>query len=129
MISGKKIEDRSQESGVRSQESGDGDSCRLTENPKSEVPNPKRGARWSKTRSRSGKGRFLDFSGFQTLGAHPHPTNRAIDDGPNSLQVGVPAPLGQIVGMRHIIPEAGSLSTNLTKLRHSVSKKVAETGN
>ena len=85
-----------------------------------------RETRWSKTSASLGDGRFLDLSGFQTLGTNPHATHCSVDDGSDTLQVRIPTSLGQIVSMRDVVAKSGSLSTNLTNLRHMASKKSLE---
>ena len=42
-----------------------------------------------------------DLAGLDAAGADVHPLRRAVDEGPHTLDVRVPAPLGAPVGVRH----------------------------
>lgn len=42
----------------------------------------------------------------------------SVDDSPNSLKIGVPTPLGNVVGMAHIVSKQGALPANITACCH-----------
>jgi len=42
----------------------------------------------------------------------------SVDDGPDSLKIGVPSPLGDVMSMAHGVSKQGTFSTNITACCH-----------
>jgi hypothetical protein len=61
---------------------------------------------------------FDDFAGFDAAGAGLDPLGVAVGDGLDGLQVGVPAPTGDVVGVRDVVAELRSLAAKITYLCH-----------
>jgi len=61
---------------------------------------------------------FLNAVGFDTLRAHPDPARLAVYQDPHPLQVGVPAPRRLVVGVAHIVTEAGSFAADFANSGH-----------
>jgi hypothetical protein len=61
---------------------------------------------------------LLDFAVPNARGADPEPLAGAVDEGPNGLQVHVPAAFGDIVGVADAVPELGAAATNFAYFRH-----------
>ena len=63
------------------------------------------------TEGRSGLG---DTTGPDATGAHTHALTGFVDDDVNPLQIGIPSPLGQIVGVTYAMPIYRAFIANLT---------------
>ncbi len=61
---------------------------------------------------------FLNFSRFQALRANADFSYRAIDDGTNPLQVGIPPTLRHVMRVRDSISELRAFSTDLANSCH-----------
>ena len=61
---------------------------------------------------------FLHFTGSDATGTHPDPLGLAIDDRPDALEVGVPAPVRFIVRVADVVPEYRAFATNLAYSSH-----------
>ena len=42
----------------------------------------------------------------------------SVDDGPDSLKIGVPPPLGDVMSMAHVVAKQGTFSANITACCH-----------
>ena len=42
----------------------------------------------------------------------------SIDDCPNSLKIGIPSPLGDVMSMAHVVSKQGTFSANITACCH-----------
>jgi hypothetical protein len=62
--------------------------------------------------------RLYNQAGFNTIGAGPDAHGLAVFDGPNLLEIGVPAFLGLIVGMADLISHNRSFPANITHFGH-----------
>jgi hypothetical protein len=54
--------------------------------------------------------RFGDVTGTDTAGTDLNAFDRAVADGLDLLQVRIPYPAGFVVGVAHVIPEAGTFT-------------------
>jgi len=66
----------------------------------------------------AGLGGFLNFAVFDARGAHADALGRARDHRMDGLQVDVPAPLGDIVGVADAVSEFRTAHTKFTHFRH-----------
>ena len=62
--------------------------------------------------------RFDDSSGPDTGGTHTSPLMGSVDDCPDSLKIGVPSPLGDVMSMAHVVAKQGTFSANITACCH-----------
>ena len=62
--------------------------------------------------------RFDDSSGSDAGGTHTSSLMGSVDDGPDSLKIGVPSPLGDVMSMAHVVAKQGTFSTNITACCH-----------
>ena len=62
--------------------------------------------------------RFDDSSGPNAGGTHTSPLMGSVDDGPDSLKIGVPSPLGDVMSMAHVVAKQGTFSANITACCH-----------
>ena len=62
--------------------------------------------------------RFDDSSSPDAGGTHTSSLMGSVDDGPDSLKIGVPSPLGDVMSMAHVVSKQGTFSTNITACRH-----------
>ena len=61
----------------------------------------------------------LNYSaGPDTGGANTSPFMSSIDDGSDSLKIGVPSPLGDVMSMAHVVAKQGTFSANITACCH-----------
>jgi len=67
---------------------------------------------------RGGLGGFLDFAGLNARRAHADTLGRASDHRMDGLQVDVPAPLGDVVGVAYAVSELRTAHTDFTHFRH-----------
>jgi len=51
-------------------------------------------------------------------GTHPSSLMGSINDGPNSLEIGVPAALRDVMSMAHVVTKQGTFSANITACCH-----------
>ena len=42
----------------------------------------------------------------------------SVDDGPDSLKIGIPPPLGDVMSMAHVVAKQGTFSANITACCH-----------
>jgi len=68
--------------------------------------------------------RFGDKAGTDAAGANLDSCNRAVFDGFNLLDVRMPDGTGLVVGVAHVVAEAGAFSTNFTFSRHMISTSI-----
>jgi hypothetical protein len=61
---------------------------------------------------------LLNFPALQAGGADPDALGRALHHRVNLLQIQVPAPLRQVVGMADLVAEPGTAAANIAHLRH-----------
>src|SRR5215213_1258491 len=59
-----------------------------------------------------------DLAGFQAAGAHVEPLARAVDGRPHALDVGVEAPLGDLLRPRPVVAEARLLGADVADGSH-----------
>ncbi len=64
-------------------------------------------------------GSLEDFAGANAGSAHLERFMRAIDDGVDATEIGIPAAPGDIVSVADVIPVLRALSANITTLCHS----------
>ncbi len=57
-------------------------------------------------------------AGPDTGGANTSSFMGSIDDGPDSLKIGVPSPLGDVMSMAHVVAKQGTFSANITACCH-----------
>jgi len=69
---------------------------------------------------RPGHNRLRDVTGADAAGADFYALHGAIPQGLDFLKVWVPGSAAFIVGMAHIIPEAGTLATYFAYSRHCI---------
>jgi len=62
--------------------------------------------------------RFDDSSGPDAGGTHTSSLMSSVDDGPDSLKIGVPSPLGDVMSMAHVVSKQGTFSANITACCH-----------
>ena len=62
--------------------------------------------------------RLDDSSGPDAGGTHTSSLMGPVDDGPNSLKIGVPSPLGDVMSMAHVVAKQGTFSANITACCH-----------
>ena len=62
--------------------------------------------------------RFDDSSGPDAGGTHTSSLMGSVDDGPDSLKIGVPSPLGDVMSMAHVVSKQGTFSANITACCH-----------
>ena len=62
--------------------------------------------------------RFDDSSGPDASGTYTSSLMGSVDDGPNSLKIGVPPSLGDVMSMAHVVAKQGTFSTNITACCH-----------
>ncbi len=63
-------------------------------------------------------GRLDHAIGFDALRADTNALNAAVDEGAHPLQIGVPASVGLVVRVAHIVTESRSLATDITHAGH-----------
>jgi hypothetical protein len=68
---------------------------------------------------------FLNFAGLNARRAHTDTLGRASDHRMDGLQVDVPAPLSDVVGVADAVSELRTAHTNFTHFRHD---SIAPTG-
>src|SRR5260370_9800449 len=61
---------------------------------------------------------FLDFAAANAGSAHAEPLARAFDDSPNRLQVQIPTPLADIVGVTDFVAELRTPATHIANSCH-----------
>ena len=57
-------------------------------------------------------------AGPDTGGANTSSFMSSVDDGSDSLKIGVPAALGDVMSMAHVVAKQGTLSANITACCH-----------
>jgi len=62
--------------------------------------------------------RFDDSSSPDAGGTHASSFMGSIDDGPDSLKIGVPSSLGDVMSMAHVVSKQGTFSANITACCH-----------
>jgi hypothetical protein len=62
--------------------------------------------------------RLDDSSGPDACGTHTSSLVGSVDDCPNSLKIGVPPPLGDVMSMAHVVSKQGTFSANITACCH-----------
>ena len=62
--------------------------------------------------------RFDDSSSPDAGGTHTSSLMGSIDDCPDSLKIGVPSPLGDVMSMAHVVAKQGTFSANITACCH-----------
>jgi len=62
--------------------------------------------------------RFDDSSGPDAGGTHTSSLMGSVDDSPDSLKIGVPSPLGDVMSMAHVVSKQGTFSANITACCH-----------
>src|SRR6185503_14797811 len=62
--------------------------------------------------------RFDDSSGPDAGGTNTSSLMGSVDDGPDSLKIGVPSPLGDVMSMAHVVSKQGTFSANITACCH-----------
>ena len=62
--------------------------------------------------------RFDDSSGPDAGGTHTSSLMGSVDDCPDSLKIGVPSPLGDVMSMAHVVAKQGTFSANITACCH-----------
>ena len=62
--------------------------------------------------------RFHNHTGFDTTGADPHSSGLPVFDRSHFLKIRIPAFLGLVMGMAHIVPHLWSFTANFTYLCH-----------
>ena len=62
--------------------------------------------------------RFDDSAGPDAGGTHTSSLMGSVDDGPDSLKIGVPSPLGDVMSMAHVVAKQGTFTTNITACCH-----------
>ncbi len=69
--------------------------------------------------------RWLDHAiGFDALRADTNALRAAVDEGAYPLQIGVPASVGLIVRVAHIVTESRSLATDITYAGHALLSRL-----
>ncbi len=76
------------------------------------------GSRGSRSRRYRPMRGFHDFAATDTRRADLHMLRRAVDHRADVLQVDVPTPLGDVVGVAHPVTELGTTTAEFTYLRH-----------
>lgn len=61
------------------------------------------------------------------LGAHADPLEIAVDESTDALEIRIPAPIGFIVRVAHMVTEHRSLATDFTNPSHGLSAAVRST--
>lgn len=62
--------------------------------------------------------RLDDSSGPDAGGTHTSSLMGSVDDGPDSLKIGVPPPLGDVMSMAHVVAKQGTFPANITACCH-----------
>ena len=62
--------------------------------------------------------RLNHSAGPDTGGANASSLVGSIDDGPDSLKIGIPSPLGDVMSMAHVVAKQGTFSANITACCH-----------
>jgi hypothetical protein len=62
--------------------------------------------------------RFDDSSSPDAGGADASSLMGSVDDGPDSLKIGVPSPLRDVMSMAHVVSKQGTFSANITACCH-----------
>src|SRR6187455_3858516 len=62
--------------------------------------------------------RLDDSSSPDAGGTHTSSLMGSVDDCPDSLKIGVPSPLGDVMSMAHVVSKQGTFSTNITACCH-----------
>jgi hypothetical protein len=73
---------------------------------------------------RAGVNRLLHFAAAQAGGANPDAPAAAVHDCPDSPQVHVPTPLGNVVGVADVVSELRCLTAHLAYLCHEILQPV-----
>jgi hypothetical protein len=71
-----------------------------------------------KTGQGSRSGDFLDFAASDAGSAHFHPARPAIDEGPDGLQIDIPAAFRHVMGVADAVPELRAATTDFTFFGH-----------
>jgi hypothetical protein len=67
---------------------------------------------------------LLDFSRTNAPGADFHPAGAAVVIHLDPLKIGIPAAVGHIVGVAHVVPELGFLTTDFTNTGHCPAPRI-----
>ena len=62
--------------------------------------------------------RFDDSSGPDASGTNTSSLMGSVDDCSDSLKIGVPSPLGDVMSMTHVVSKQGTFSANITACCH-----------
>lgn len=57
---------------------------------------------------------FGDFAGFEATGADAYLLDFAFDPGAHGAQIRIKAAIGQVVGVRDVVPKLGTFAANIT---------------
>ena len=59
-----------------------------------------------------------DSAGPDAGGTYTSSLMGSVNDGPNSLEIGVPPPLRDVMSMAHVVTKQGTFSANITACCH-----------